>query len=229
MTRELTKGASDSIPFCVLFIIFYLSFGVLAAGSSMTLGQTVGATALIYSTPLRFILVQSAEQGLTLVPIILAMNARFSLMSGALSPWMKQTALWKLTLGAILVVPSSFSSCSVRFPKINSDHFSYFVGIGLPLYVTSIVCTWLGYRAGGGAPSPLIAPITSFLVALLFAVMAGKLWPRYFEVASFWFGLALAPLAFATLGDLTLLVGPFLVGGVVVLAQDWLQDRRSEE
>ena len=105
------EGARDAITFGVAFIFLYLSIGILSATQSLTLSQTLATTLLIFSTPLQFLLIQSYNDGWILLPVIMALNARFVLLSATLAPYIRSTSTTKTMASLILITPSIFTGC----------------------------------------------------------------------------------------------------------------------
>lgn len=119
-------GIKDSSIFGVSFIFLYLSIGANAFENSLSFFESLSTTLFVFSTPLQFLLVQSYYDGYILIPLILAMNARFLLMSATLAPYLKRTNLFWLSLSSILICPSVFSGCISKFKQMNESPFAYF-------------------------------------------------------------------------------------------------------
>lgn len=212
-------GARDSIPFAVLFIFVYASYGALCASSGWGFWQTFAATALLYSTPLQLILVQNIDSGLVVIPIVLAMNARFALMSATLSPYFRSISLLKFAPAATLMIPSVFTACFTRFQLHPQHAMAYFLGIGVPLYVTGVLATVVGYQIGSDFGGTEVVDLTAFILALLLVILSGKLWPQTYEVSAFWLGFLAAPVFLLAFESYNIVVTPFLIGGLLVLSQ----------
>lgn len=219
------EGARDAITFGVAFIFLYLSIGILSATQSLTLSQTLATTLLIFSTPLQFLLIQSYNDGWILLPVIMALNARFVLLSATLAPYIRSTSTTKTMASLILITPSIFTGCVTRF-KQKSDHaFAYMIGLGLPIFGVSIICTYIGFMTGAKLTSPVIYAAMTLLLPLQFTALAGKHWPHYPEVSSYWLGFIGAPLLVYLFKDYSLLCTPFIIGGLIVLIENHLQKR----
>ncbi|MCP1416645.1 putative branched-subunit amino acid permease [Pseudomonas laurylsulfativorans] len=215
-----TEGARDAITFGVAFIFLYISIGILSATQSLSLSQALATTLLIFSTPLQFLLIQSHNDGWILVPIILALNARFVLLSATLAPYIRNTSTSKTMASLILITPSIFTGCVTRF-KRNTDHpFTYMIGLGLPIFGVSIICTYVGFIAGAELTSPVIYAAMTLLLPLQFSALAGKHWPHYSEVSSYWLGFVGAPVLVYLFKDYSLLCTPFIIGGLIVLIEN---------
>ncbi len=118
---QIAAGIKDSVPFGIGFIPLYISIGMLAAINGLNIMQVMTTTIAIFSTPLQFLLVQSVNHGYILIPIILTLNARFLLMSATLSPFFKQTSLFKIALSSVFVVPSVVTGCLLWFKNHNKE------------------------------------------------------------------------------------------------------------
>jgi predicted branched-subunit amino acid permease len=215
-----TEGARDAITFGVAFIFLYLSIGILSATQSLSLSQALATTLLIFSTPLQVLLIQSHNDGWILVPIILALNARFVLLSATLAPYIRNTSTSKTMASLILITPSIFTGCVTRFKRKTDRPFTYMIGLGLPIFAVSIICTYVGFITGAQFTSPVIYAAMTLLLPLQFTALAGKHWPHYSEVSSYWLGFVGAPLLVYLFKDYSLLCTPFIIGGLIVLIEN---------
>jgi predicted branched-subunit amino acid permease len=215
-----TEGARDAITFGVAFIFLYLSIGILSATQSLSLSQALATTLLIFSTPLQFLLIQSHNDGWILAPIILALNARFVLLSATLAPYIRNTSTSTTMASLILITPSIFTGCVTRFKRKTDRPFTYMIGLGLPIFAVSIICTYVGFITGAQFTSPVIYAAMTLLLPLQFTALAGKHWPHYSEVSSYWLGFVGAPLLVYLFKDYSLLCTPFIIGGLIVLIEN---------
>jgi predicted branched-subunit amino acid permease len=191
------------------------------------LSQALATTLLIFSTPLQFLLIQSYNDGWILLPIIVALNARFVLLSATLAPYIRNTSTLKTMASLILITPSIFTGCVTRF-KRKADHpFTYMIGLGLPIFGISIICTYIGFIAGAEFTSPVIYAAMTLLLPLQFTALAGKHWPHYSEVSSYWLGFIGAPLLVYLFKDYSLLCTPFIIGGLIVLIENNYKKREG--
>lgn len=214
------EGARDAITFGVAFIFLYLSIGILSAAQSLSVGQALATTALIFSTPLQFLLIQSHNDGWILLPIIVALNARFVLLSATLAPYIRNTSTPTIMASLILITPSIFTGCLTRFKQRIDHPFQYMIGLGLPIFGISIICTYIGFIAGAKLTSPVIYAAMTLLLPLQFTALAGKHWPHYAEVSGYWLGFLGAPLLIYLFKDYSLLCTPFIIGGLIVLIEN---------
>lgn len=99
------------------------------------------------------------------------------------------------------------------------------IGLGLPIFGVSIICTYIGFMTGAKLTSPVIYAAMTLLLPLQFTALAGKHWPHYPEVSSYWLGFIGAPLLVYLFKDYSLLCTPFIIGGLIVLIENHLQKR----
>lgn len=218
--QTLRDGGRDAISFGVAFIFLYLSIGMLGATQALSLSQVLATTLFIFSTPSQFLLIQNHSDGWLLIPIILALNARFVLLSATLVPHLKTTSTRQILASLILFTPSIFTACMTRFKQSASFPFAYLLGVGAPIFAVSIICTYIGFIAGAGYASPVIAAAITMLLPLQFTALAGKHWPHYMEVSSYWLGFISAPLLVLLFKDYSLLITPFVIGGLIVMIEN---------
>lgn len=210
--KSFNAGLKDSISFGLAFIFLYVPIGALGASQGLGLSEVMATSIFIFSTPLQFMLIQSYGAGISLIPIILALNSRFILMSSALSGYFKNISYRKIFLSSILIVPSVFSACMSRFKNKEEDYFLYFLGVGLPIYVVSVLSTFIGYYTGSEISSPLFYEIVKIVLPLQFTALAAKHWPDYLDISAYWLGLLLAPLFVFLFKEYTMIIAPFLIG-----------------
>jgi predicted branched-subunit amino acid permease len=219
------EGMRDSVVFGLPFVLVYISLGMLAMERSLSLTAVMATTVLIFSTPLQLLLVQHYDSGWILVPAILMMNARFALMAAAIAPHVKDTKILKIAASCVLLVPSVFTACILRFKRDRRYGFLYFLGVGLPLYVVSILCTYVGVVAGEIHVSPVMQAVTIMVYPLLGTALSARLWPHYFDVSSFWLGFLLAPVFVYVFREYNLLCTSVMIGAAVVLIENAVRHR----
>jgi len=222
------EGMRDSIALGIPFVLLYLSFGMLGTEQGLSLTGSLATTVFVYSTPLQVLLMQSHSSGWILAPVILMLNARFALMAAALSPYVKETKNSRIFASAILIAPSIFTGCITRFKHDTRHAFHYFLGMGIPLYVVSILCTLVGAMAGAGPVSPAMLAIMTMILPLQITSMMARHWPHYFDVGSYWIGFILSPLLVHFFGKYNLLLTPFLAGAAMVLLENHRKKGRTE-
>ncbi|TGZ98240.1 AzlC family ABC transporter permease [Rodentibacter pneumotropicus] len=210
--KSFNAGLKDSISFGLAFIFLYVPIGALSASQGLGLSEVMATSIFIFSTPLQFMLIQSYGAGISLIPIILALNSRFILMSSALSGYFKNISYRRIFLSSVLIVPSVFSACISKFKNKEEDYFLYFLGVGLPIYFVSVLSTFIGYYTGSEISSPLFYEIVKIVLPLQFTALAAKHWPDYLDISAYWIGLLLAPVFLFLFKEYTMIIAPFLIG-----------------
>lgn len=207
----------DFMPIGVLNGLIFLSFGLLSLAEGLSLPQTLVASVLIYSSPLQILLVQNLQDGAALVPVILALNARFALMTASLMPYIAPGGRMRPAAWAHLIVPSILSVCLSTFRRGHDDPVRYFRVMGAWLFAVAVIATGIGYIATPHVPEDTVKPLITFALAILFVALNARLWPKRADVSSFWIGLGAMPMFLWLLDGMATLVGPFLIGALVVL------------
>jgi predicted branched-subunit amino acid permease len=223
MSAYLKQGLKDSVTFGIGFLFLYLPIGILAMTHSFTLAQALVMTLTIFSTPLQFLLLQNTHSLLVLLPVILALNARFLLMSATLAPHFKRIQLKLIMSSLILIVPSVFTACVVRFKKDKTNAFPYFLSLALPIYLLSLICTFVGFVLSDALGSPILYSMMDIVLPLQFTALAAKQWPEYKTIFSYLAGFILAPILISKFGDYNLMLTPLIIGAAVVLVENYFK------
>lgn len=202
----------DFAPVAILNAIIFAAFGALSAKQSLSVEQTMSASVLIYSSPLQIFLVENRHDGLLLVPIVLALNARFALMSATLMPFIASPLRTTPKIYLHFIVPSVFTLCLTNFRLGHANPVNYFKQVGLGLFMICALSTLLGYYASTKLTGDAHGPWVSLSVSLLLVALNAKLWPRKLDVITFWFGLISMPFFLLLFGNFALIVLPFVLG-----------------
>lgn len=73
--KSFSAGLKDSISFGLAFIFLYIPIGALGANQNLSLFDVMATSIFVFSTPLQFMLIQSYSAGLTLLPMVIALNS----------------------------------------------------------------------------------------------------------------------------------------------------------
>lgn len=219
MKQDIQNGLRDSVIFGVSFIFLYLAIGANGLNNDLSFFQTLSSTLFVFSTPLQFLLTQSYKEGYLLIPLILAMNARFLLMSATLAPYFARVKLRSLLCSSILICPSVFSGSLAHFKKNKENPFVYFLALGLPIWGASLLCTAVGYYLGALLYSTQLKIIISMVLPLQFTALTAKHYPNYKEIASYILGFVFAPIFLSLSPKFYLLILPFAIGFAILLLE----------
>lgn len=218
----------DALPLCFAASISYFIFGILAASDDTSLLQAIAATAAIYSSPLQLILLESDGSIWVLLPVIMALNSRFMLMSMALMPYIATAPGYQKLIALHLIVPPTFAAAMLRLPSLCQGHVSYYLGLAATLYLTGMLSTLGGLFVDSERYLGSASRIGEILVALLFVILAGQLRDRPIELAGFGAGFGLAPFFLEYLGSFAFVLGPVAIGGLLSLLPVDGSDKQGE-
>lgn len=110
-----------------------------------------------------------------------------------------------------------------RFKQPIERPFLYFLGLGLPIWGISILCTAIGFVLAGKAMSPFWTLLIKLILPFQFTMLAAKHWDERFSVASYVLGFIAAPVLFGILHELSPLFTPLIVGFFMAILEDFLK------
>nr|WP_245267781.1 AzlC family ABC transporter permease [Rhizobium sp. 2MFCol3.1] len=172
----------------------------------------------MYSSPLQIILSQNINDGFVLVPVILALNARFALMTASLMPYLYPKGGFRPIFWVHLLVPSVLSVCLSAFRRGHPDPVRYYRVMATSLFITVAISTGLGVLVSKWIPGLDVKTLVSFALALLFVAQNARAWPNMPDFFGFWAGLVVMPIALWIDADLAMLVAPIIIGGLMALS-----------
>jgi predicted branched-subunit amino acid permease len=217
----IKTGLKESAALGISFFLLYIVMGMLCCTQSFTLAQTMALTCLIFSTPLQFLIIDVSDNyDIAFIPVILAMNSRFLLMSAALVPALKETSLLKIMAVTVLIIPSIFTSCVDRYHKTKNSSFEYFLALGLPIYFLSLLCTFIGFFFIGDCNYPPLYAMIQMALPLQFTAIVAKCWPHYLYLFSYLAGLLLTPILYCLFRDYNLLLTPFTIAITLMIFEE---------
>ena len=188
-TKPVWAGARDMIPFSLGIFAYGIVYGVLARAGSLTLGETMSMSALVFAGASQFMalaLFQQGAAGLAVVLATLVVNLRQVLYGISLGPHLKGTARPKLALLAHGLVDESYGVAMVACAS-EACGPGYFLGAGLGAFAPWVASSLAGYLLAGFLGDPFrfgldfafIGAFTGLLVSqlrsrLLVGVAAGS-------------------------------------------------------
>lgn len=207
------EGVRTALPFMIPLGLIYVGFGTACAGQGVGLGQTIAMSALIYSTPLQLLLLEMADEPVLIVlPLILAINARFILLASSLAPALRSASLPGLIGGATFLIPTVYAAMQARLARHGENAFAFYLGMGVSLYVVTQIATYGGAIAGRQLAAPVILDASRFALALFLVLMAAQLWPSRRLVSAFVLGALIAPVSLPILGGWAMVGLPMCIG-----------------
>ncbi|NET52132.1 MAG: AzlC family ABC transporter permease [Merismopedia sp. SIO2A8] len=154
---EFWAGARDVFPLIVGAIPFGLIFGTLGISSGLSMGGTLGLSAIVFAGSSQFIavsMIAAGSGGLLVVLTTFIVNLRHLLYSVALVPYVKHLPQsWKLPIGFFLT-DESFAIAIRRYEERDRSSFKhwYYLGAALAMYSNWQFSTILGIAVGQMIP-----------------------------------------------------------------------------
>ncbi|MFO1168086.1 MAG: AzlC family ABC transporter permease [Rhodoblastus sp.] len=149
----LWRGLIDSIPFQPGALIFGLAIGAAASQKGLTLGESIGQSAIVYAGASQMLTLQIWQQDWTLGALLAAMgvtaaiNARFLLMSATFRPWIEGLDRRLVYFSLLFLTDATFAIGARHHAGGARDHGPV-VGATMPLYLGWVATTAIGYVAG---------------------------------------------------------------------------------
>ena len=185
-TRDgVVRGFVAAQPLAVGVLVYGLTFGLLAFGSGLSIGDSVLMSATVYSGSAQTAAVGALATGaglLATVSTVLLLNARYLLYGATLRPWLGQatplhayTTLYFLGDGNWLL--------SMKAHEEGERDAGFVFGSGAAMFVPWVGGTAAGAAIGKWIPSPAALGLDFLLVAFCAAMMIGmgraksSLWP----------------------------------------------------
>ena len=167
-------------------------FGVLFGAVAVTQGQTVFEASLmsltIFAGASQLVGVELFGHHVAawlIVASVVAVNFRHVLYSAALTPVIAHFPLWKKLLGFFLMTDPQFAESLKKHEQQGGVTFSWYLGVGLTLYVLWNLMTLLGASLGGLIENPEALGLDILLpIYFLNLVMGFRARPNYLPVVA---------------------------------------------
>ncbi len=146
----ILRGMRRLMPVSIFVIPFGLSFGVAAIEQGLSVAQTIGMSAFVFSGTAQFASLDFWPEPMALLSLALVMfavNARFIITGAALSPWLNQLPLRSRWAALFLLSDPNFTDSHAEFQSGERDA-GVLLGGGLVLWVSWVGGTAIGALAG---------------------------------------------------------------------------------
>jgi predicted branched-subunit amino acid permease len=169
------RGVRDSLPFVVVVGPFGLVFGVVASEAGLTLGQTMGFSAMVMAGASQIAALQLLSDNAPTIVVIataMAVNLRMAMYSASLAPHLGPAPFWQRALIAYLNVDQTYAVSIGTFEKEPQmsvpEKVAYFFGTAAPTvpawYGMSLVGAMFGARIPPEFALDFAVPITFLAV-----------------------------------------------------------------
>lgn len=161
-------GVTAAIPIWIAFVPYSFALGIAAKTHGLELEEIVLMSALVYSGPAQFAVLEPLGSGKPALQILLAtflINLRFLVMSAALAPYFRGARRTAVLFCSHLVSASSFVLPYVRFQQqftsssqhggsghIAEENLRYFLGVALTSFAVWVMGSGLGYGVALSVP-----------------------------------------------------------------------------
>lgn len=167
---EFMLGARRSLPVVVAAAPFGLLFGALAVENGLTTFEAVFMSATIYAGASQMVgidLFGSKIAPWMVVFSIFAVNFRHVLYSATIGRQLSHWTPLQRYVGFFFLIDPQFAEAEQRVEQGRGISFSWYMGLGLPIYVFWVVDSWLGALFGRLIPDPHALGI-DFLLPIYF-------------------------------------------------------------
>lgn len=200
----------------------FVGFGSMMNGMDWSVGQALYSTFSTWALPGQIAMAEMAASGAPLMAIVLAVafiNARLVPMVASLLPQVRRPGIptWAYYASALLIAATSWVGTMRRMPDLLPEQrFSFMIGYGLLLYLTSPLFTFIGYHLAGSVPAPVTLALV-FLNPLYFMVLFLVDLRSRSKILAIAFGTIIGPLSYLYIPDWSLIVTG-LIGGTLAWA-----------
>ena len=148
--RGLTRGAQRLLPVSVFVLPFGIAYGAAAIDAGMTIDQAMVASLVMFAGASQFAaldLWQTPLPLLSLMLVVLAVNARHLILGAAISPYVNPLPAhhW---FGALMLLSDVNFADSYKAMKDGERDAAHILGGGLMLWCVWAIATAIGVFAG---------------------------------------------------------------------------------
>jgi len=174
---EFLEGAAISLPIIVGVAPFGALFGMLAIENHFSVSEAMFMSVAIYGGASQMVgvdLFGSKVAPWLIVLSIFAVNFRHVLYSATIGRHLARWSLTKQAIGYFFLVDPLFAESERRVDRGIRLSFAWYMGMGIPVYISWLIATYLGAVFGPLIPDPhaigidFLLPIYFFCLVLTF-------------------------------------------------------------
>lgn len=200
-TRDIADGLKASIPIIIASTPFGMLFGVLAVENGFTVGEAVLMSLTVFAGASQIVGLELFGQKAVpwmIVLSIFAVNFRILLYSAAMVRTFEGWSLPTKLAGFFVLTDMQYALAEARKQTSGRVSVTWYFSLGLALYLTWALETWLGAQFGRLISNPEALGM-DFLISIFFFAMA-----LGFRSRPGWLPVALASAAGSILAEATL-------------------------
>jgi 4-azaleucine resistance transporter AzlC len=153
--------------------IYGVTFGLLALGVGRTALEALAMSMFIYSGSAQTVALGSLAAGAGVaatVVTVLLLNARYTLYSASLRPWLHGVGVAR-SYGTLFLLGDGSWLLSMQARERGEEDAGYLFGASIACFITWILGTLIGAGAGRSMPRPEVLGLDFLLVAFCAAMM----------------------------------------------------------
>lgn len=152
---EFLEGARTAIPVVLASAPFGLLFGALAVQNGLSVTETVLMSGLVYAGASQMVGIELFGQQVApwlIVFSIFAVNFRHVLYSATIGRRLGRWNTAQKAIGFFFLVDPAFAESERRAGHGLPITFTWYMGLGLPIFIFWVLEAWLGASFGGYIP-----------------------------------------------------------------------------
>jgi predicted branched-subunit amino acid permease len=180
---EFLRGMRASIPILVAVLPFGVLFGALAVENGLSAFETVLMSATVFGGASQMVGIELFGQKIApwlIVLSIFAVNFRHVLYSAGFGRRIGEWSLAQKAAGFFLLTDPQYAEAERELESRGSIGFVWYLGVGLPLWLSWVAEAWVGAYFGRYVPDPhalgldFLLPI--YFLGLVMGFRARPLW-----------------------------------------------------
>lgn len=171
---QFWSGARDNLPVVIAAAPFSLLFGTLAVENGLSVAEATWMSLLVFAGASQMVGVELFGQNIPawlIVFSIFAVNFRHVLYSATLGRFLTHLSPLQQGIAFFLMTDPQFALSEQKGQSGEKVTMSWYLGLGLSLYIPWIILTWIGAMFGRLIPMPEQLGITFILYVYFLALL----------------------------------------------------------
>lgn len=183
---EFLQGVRASLPILAAAAPFGMLFGALAVDNGLTVGEAVLMSGLVFAGASQMVGLELFSAHIApwiIVLSVFAVNFRHVLYSAALGRRLELMPEWQKAIAFFFMTDPQYAAAEARADSKIPVTLTWYLGMGLPIYVFWVVEAWIGALFGRLITDPAALGI-DFLLPIYFLglVMGFRTRPNWLPV-----------------------------------------------